>query len=424
MVKYLLILLCACDSTMSTIEQPVAMDTWVFSPGVEWFENAAANLPAGTLTDYEPLHWQDRVAHVLRGADNEATRISGLSTDGIAPNSVRILLNDSVSGLDSGGVVFLDSATVRTPNGEPCLVSYQSGAGIYLNERDDAWHFMWGCSSWSYRVKTQALNLYPACIVTVAAGTYNDWNPTCETSYATGGLAGGSLLLKDYAAVVVTTTGAKITGIGSITGGNHDPADPGQVKVMWNNGPGVLEFALEAGSSPALGFTIPNSIRLRAKEGAILFSPGSDLATDHRWHAIGLAQGDVRDRLQVLQSLVASVAELDAVRMTGRVTPAVLPAAVVNTWDPVDATTGKSFHAAYHLRLQGSVGTVLCGLAAGQQGERHLLTNYSSDYLIRSDCPSTPAATRIAIPGGGDRIHRYRGHVEIQYDTQWMLLVN
>lgn len=399
------------------------MDTWRLDPAPHWFENSAANLPAGTLEMHEPPYWDSQTAHVLRGADNEATRIAGFSVDGINVGDVRILRNNSVSGLDSGGIVLLNAANVKTPNGDACLISYESGAAIYYDE-DEYWHVLWGCHSWMQRLKAQSVNLYPTCIVTVAAGTHHDWNPTCETSYALGGLAGGSLQLKDYATVVATVdaAGAKLTGIGSITGGNHDPADHGQLKILWNNGPGPLELALEAGSSPGLAMTLPNSITLRAKEGAILFSPGSDLVTDHRWHAIGLAQGDVRDRVQAL-SLVASVAELEAVRMTGRVTPAAMSASLISAWDPVDATTGKSFHKAYHLRLQGGVGTILCGFAAGVQGERHLLTNYASDYLIRSDCTSAAAADRIAIPGGGDRIHRYRGHFEIQYDTQWMLLV-
>src|SRR5687767_12929054 len=49
---------------------------------IETWGGGATNLATGHIHNYAPTNWQTKTVHVLRGGDNEATRITGFSSTG------------------------------------------------------------------------------------------------------------------------------------------------------------------------------------------------------------------------------------------------------------------------------------------------------------------------------------------------------
>lgn len=201
---------------------------------------------------------------------------------------------------------------------------------------------------------------------------------------------------------------------GSAIDGLNAPASAtfnGNWYLLKNTGDGPLVILPEVGSlsDPENQFVLPGSAPL-------VLSPKSGVAIRYdsasKWRAYD--NGNTQP----------------TARLTSRCTPAILPAAAVNDYAPVDELTALPGRYAQWWRVRGSVGTVLTGIDATPAGcvpflpgDRIAITNLSSAFVIAHFSVLSAAGNKIWMPDAVDGIIRNFGTVEFTYDDNnvWVM---
>ncbi len=394
----------------------------------------------GTIHNYSDPNLATHSVLTWEGADNNGTTLTGIDATGTQEGDVRIWTNPSDSGIDVGTVMLKhedEGSLAENRFSLPCATDYPAsifGLTPLMRVRNHLGELRWAVLGGTCRHKRaliQSLQIYPGIQIGTAAspisGTLNNWNPIGETTFGGQGIDTSDLKAGSHTLwrVFTADTGATITGLGVGTALNGSVDDFGPVKIIKNYGPGKLTLAHRGSSDSPNQIIAPSDedVVLLKGETAWLIKPyygGPDATVTVQWHVIGLARGDVRDNFRVDNKLEVKHLEVDTVRHRKSVTPAVMPATTIYGYDPADAVTNTSFRNAYRLRLQGSVGTVLCSMKPGVEGEEHVVTNYSSAFIVRSLCAGADPAEQF-VSDEADKIIGFRQTFRIVYEGNWLV---
>jgi len=243
------------------------------------------------------------------------------------------------------------------------------------------------------RAQAKSLTLFPqdepAALPSVPAVT-SDWNPGA-------------------AAVIRVTTHAN----GSIIDGlvAADPLVGNEIRVLKNVGAGPLVLVGEIASVSVIGnrFLIPAGGAAGVVSACTVVAPGAEL----------MVQADIGGKWRLMSNGTVH----PTVTTPLSVTPAVMAAANVNDWNPVDVATGLAGRYAHWWRIQGAVGTNLTGIDASPaglapfvHGDRILLTNLASGLTIMHANGASLAANQIYLAGGANLVLASYGSVELIRD--------
>lgn len=332
---------------------------------------AGHNMDVGTINPLEDPALGTFTVITVKGADNQATRITGIDATGIAVNTVVLFMNLSDSGTDCGQVIFnhLDDSTADTnqilcPQNVDYMLPIFGGVFVIYGS-DFKWHPI-SENGQHQTISCQNLRLYPNALMPIISGVVNDWNPVAESSYAVGeGLAGGNCTFETYSYIRVQTDadGATLTGLAPNNGTNGNPYTLGGVKILVNLGPGTLVLSpLDSRSSGTHQFNTPNTlpIALGPGECAWVISPLGDPDPNAQWQAIALSKS---------QAMV-------------QITPALALAGLIDNWNPTDGTSGLSYLYAGWIQIAGGLAGALNSMNSGITGMRIVITNYGSAIAI------------------------------------------
>lgn len=309
----------------------------------------------------------------LRGADSQATRITGIDASAVTSDkSVVLFINTSPTGIDCGQVVFyhLNSGTASENQiWCPGNVDYTlaNGGGIFCRYgNDNKWHILDNGATARYGV-FESIRLYPCALMPQITGTLtdptNNWNPTAESSYGddppTGGvgvgLAGGDCTAEEYTLQRITGVAtACLTGYAPNAGNNDDLPTLGGVRLFYNEGLYPITFRhLNGASTEGRQFECPEGVDyvLKPGEGVWGCSMFSDPNPDSNMRLFG------PNRQARVQIITASI-----------------PGEQIDNWNPVDATSGVDFTQADWIVANPSVDTVINSINPGINGQRITLS--------------------------------------------------
>jgi hypothetical protein len=375
-----------------------------------------SNMVAGTVNPLVDPALGKFTVITVKGADNQATRITGIDSTGVAVDTVVLFLNLSVSGIDCGQVIFnhLDESApandqILCPADMDYMLPIFGGVFVYYGS-DLKWHPI-SENGQHQTVALQNLRFYPNALMPQITGQVNNWNPEAESSYSPGeGLAGGDCQAENYTLfrVQVAASGATLTGFEPNAGTNANPSTNGGVKVFVNVGPGPLTLShLNGASTAGHQFVCPNGVDyvLRVGEAAWICSMLGDPSPSSDWQVLGIG------------------------RTMATITTASIPGTLIDNYDPVDATSGVSYLQSDWVFLEGSVDTALNSMNPGIHGARVMLSNPGSGLTINhSFSGGTGGVTTgkaFTCPNNADFVLLSNASVEVAYNansqTWWVL---
>ncbi len=374
----------------------------------------------GTLTDASMSGFD---VIIVKGADNQGTFINGIDATGVSPGAVRLLLNLSESGVDVGIVVIRHNiasatATDRVLCPQACDYKLPVFGAVWAFYGDDRrWHLV-SESGMAQVVCAQALRFYPHFYGPSVSGTYNNWNPTAQTSYTppgTHGLGGGDLTFEDYTAILVPTTGdTTLTGLSPNDGSNANIPTLSGVKFLLNTGSGNLTLKhLDGGSTSGRQFICPNAedVVLKPYECAWVFTPGGDMGEAVNWRVIACSQSN-RTFPSVTTTGRTTTNALSVKSVTGAAL-AVAPT-VTHDYDPGNTNTLVRIEANANGSILDSL-TPADATSSGR-GEVRVVTNVGNGPLVILDAADATGGTagyRFETPGG-------RPIVLLSNESMWM----
>lgn len=229
------------------------------------------------------------------------------------------------------------------------------------------------------RVTARQLTLTPEANVVLPAGLTSSWNPGTQAVIRVAGTAPYSMVDG------LVPAGSELVG--------------NELRIVKNVGAAPIVLRPEIGSASPIEYrfqlpassSAPNAIPplVIAQNQEVILQQGTPL-DGGKWRVIG------KDAFNAISNVGASI------------TPAVFAAGNVNNYAPVDAVTGVPGRLAAVWRLQGAVGTVLTGIEpnpAGMppfvHGDRLMLINYASSFLLAHQSPASALGSRIICPPGG-----------------------
>ncbi len=280
-----------------------------------------ANMPTGYIANWTQPGLATHTNLVWRGADNQATVVTGIDATGIAEGAVRIFNNATLSPGDAGSVVLLDQSDPRANAGPwasdpdnrictPLQLPYKCDKQqplVVQRRRDETdqvrWYVLMGAARKVF-LQVQALGLYPHLQVGSPAapisGVVDNWNPVGEPYQGNpegltvdGGdaFAGGREFT--FWNVFVDAAGLDVTGL-LTSPGSGPPTDYGPIRFIFNQGPGEIRFADHGGTSDVWNqLVLPHArtYRLPAQSGALFIRPYLDegLGPTVQWRLIGVS---------------------------------------------------------------------------------------------------------------------------------------
>jgi len=374
------------------------------------------NMATGTINPYTDPAIGSFSVIKIKGADNQATRITGIdATHAVADRTCILFRNESESGTDCGQVVFKHKDAAATSTNQiwcPGNIDYMlpmGGCVFVVYGSDHLWHIVSEGGQSKYTT-TMGLRLYPTGeVASSISGQLNNWNPTMGTTYTAGqGLAGGDLTAQEYALirVPVLAVGATLTGFAPSALTNANIETLGGVKILYNEGPGPLTLSHLNGASTVGQFECPNGRDhlVRPGEAAIICSMLGDPNPDSNWRVLGTGHN------------------------LARVFPATLAASTIDNWNPVDQTSGASFLQSDWIEMTGSVGTHLNSMNPGVHGRRVLLTNHGGltiNHGLSGGSGGVTTGKQFVCPGGVAFVLGSFASVDIMYDANnawWWVL--
>ncbi len=374
------------------------------------------NMVTGTINPYTDPALGSFSVITLKGADNQATRITGIDAARVtADRSVVLFINLSESGIDCGQVVFKhQDASADAANRIICPAALDYylpifGAVFAIYGSDLRWHLVTD-NGYAKYVTAQALRLYPNALTPlVGPGIVNNYNPTALSSYAAGeGLAGGDLRFEEYSLIRINTAAGEtyLTGLSPNAGTDANVATLGGVKLLLNVGSGTLTIAhLNDASTPGRQFLCPGGVdfTLQPHECAWVISPLGDPNSDSDWHVIAQAKSDCLVSLE----------------------PSTTLSGLVDNYAPVGQigdNVGLSHLQATWLKIAGSASGRLNTMNPGIHGRRIVMTNYGAEFIINHDAsggagPVTTGKPFLCPGATGYTVAPYQS-VGIVYDGQ------
>lgn len=401
-----------------------------------------ANMAAGTVNPLTDPALGNFTVIVVKGADNQATRITGIDATDVKVNTVVLFLNLSISGIDCGQVIFnhLDDSTasanqILCPANMDYMLPIFGGVFTFYGP-DLKWHPITE-NGQHQTVALQNLRFYPNALAPVIAGVVNNWNFTAETSYPAGeGLAGGNLAFETYSYIRVQTDigGATLTGLAPNAGTNANSYTNGGMKILVNLGPGVLTLSpLDSRSGANHQFKTPNSqaVTIPPNGAAIVVEPLGDPDEDALWQVIALAQ-DITHGLTLVLTGNPAIEGAGGIALTTQsllITPAVTPAAlpavptVTHDWNPgstdliIDVATNAN-------------GSILGGLIGADDtvagvGETRILRNVGGGPLILLN-EDSGSVQQFVTPSGAPAVIQSLDNAIVQRNSseKWTVLTS
>jgi hypothetical protein len=321
---------------------------------------AGTNMPAGYIADYSDPSMPAYTRYLWKGADNQGTWLTGIDASSFVDGDIVIFENQTESGDDAGCVVLKDENSPEATGGVvPSLAANRivcPGAQDYVCPPYGVTMLVRGTNKlgqprWEIRTENaqqkkvigQSLQLYPnlqAGFTTPLVGTLDDWNPTGDTlitSVPVGSppqnVDGSNCAFQDHTWIMayVDAAGARITGLLA----QNPPTTPqnwGPIKVITNNGPGVLTIADHGvGSAVENQILCPNGVDLLVQPGESVWlgSPYYNNGVTAQWRVLGAGNA-------VIGTTTITDATIQQLQLAPSLAPAALPSVptVTHDWDP------------------------------------------------------------------------------------------
>jgi hypothetical protein len=318
------------------------------------------NMPAGYVANYSDPSMPAFSRYLWKGADNQGTWLTGIDATGFGDGDIVIFENQTESGIDTGVVVLKDETSPEATGGvTPSLAANRIvcpgamdyvcapfGVTILVRGTNKLGQPRWEIQTdngYQKKALVQSLQFYPnmqAGLVTPLVGTLNDWNPVGDTLIASvpvgsppQNVSGSNCAFQDHSWIMayVDAAGARITGL--LT--QYPPVqsqDFGPIKVITNNGPGVLTIADHGvGSAAENQILCPNGVdyTVQPGESVWLASPYYDNSITPQWRVLGPGNA-------VISTTQITDATIQQLQLAPSLAPAALPSvpAVTHDWDP------------------------------------------------------------------------------------------
>jgi len=390
------------------------------------FINGNGQIPLGYNNDLSDPSMPTYTRFIWRGADNNASLITGIDATDVPDGAIRIIQNMAVVGLDCGQIILVNENTPEALNSQPqnrivgpgnydfTIPPY--GLCVLMRGENAAGDPRWlvvDTNGWVRKCIAQSLQIYPHLNIgseTPISGRLDNWNPLGDAEFGSPnlGIAGSNLKFPDHTALEINTdaAGAAITGLYNTY--NTDSTDWGPIKILVNNGPGALTIRHEdANSSDQNQILCPGGldIVLNQYESCIVWLP---FYTGHinRWNVLAIAKAD---------------------GLSPSFNATALPSvpAVTDDWNPGSpATRIRVLTNANGSALGGLVGAMGVDNPDTGRGETRVLTNLGPGPLVLiSASPGSSAGNQFNIDASARLVIRPTHSVTLFKDegNDWLV---
>jgi hypothetical protein len=371
--------------------------------------------------NWSPANFATTTLIRAQANDNEGSRVTGM----LAGNAgdIKVILNVATP-VDDGILCFEHENTGSTaanrficPNEDDYFIP-KSGAAICVYDGTLQRWMIVGSGGRHQQSTVQQLGFFPESTTSASlSGTADDWEPTAAAlqgvTYASGlGAAGASLLWKDATLWRIDTAAAGFTLTGATTYDNDNSGGHSPVKILINVGTGNLTLKHNNASSlSANRFLCPGDVDVvvGAGEMCILVSTSA-----RGWNVLACPQADgqytSRGAVTAARLSVGWQDSLGAAQ--GYITPAALPNAQTDNWNPTGFATAGVLRA-----TGGGASCVVTGMAAGATGDIKIIEVFDAAITFKWDSASSTLGNRFKLPSSADLTIPAFGAITFRYDS-------